>query len=310
MENSISHPSIYIDAEDVATIRNTAADAEQLGMLHPNQLTIVYQQKWFRLLVPQIYGGVQITLPELVRLQEAISWADGSMGWVVTLCSGAGWFGGFLSPQIAQQVFNDAQVCLAGSGAVSGTATITPNGYILNGTWNYASGAHHASHITANCTIKNEDGETLLDQENKPLVLPFIVDKKDVTLLPTWKYMGMVATGSHSFQVKNLEVPADRSFKIDAGYTTVDGELYKYPFLQLAYATLAVNLSGMAIHFTDLCEAIFAEKKARVTDVQAAKLQEIFTEQTGKLQLARLISLQRLMPHGALRRILIVNYTP
>src|ERR1700744_1291096 len=96
MQNEIPHPSRFIDSDDVAAIRNSAAEAEQLGMLHSDQLAVVYKRGWFKLLVPTIYGGLQTTLSDLVRLQEAISWTDGSTGWVVTLCCGAGWFGGFL----------------------------------------------------------------------------------------------------------------------------------------------------------------------------------------------------------------------
>jgi len=265
------HPSNFIAIKDVNTIRNTAPEAEQLGMLHPDQLQIVYKNGWFKLLVPQLYSGRQITLPHLVRLQEAISWADGSTGWVVTLCSGAGWFGGFISPEIALWIFNNPNVCLAGSGAASGTAEITSTGYIINGTWKYASGAHHATHITANCIIK-KDGEPVLDDDGEPLVLPFIFDKKDVTILPAWKYVGMVATGSDAFEIKNLHVAHNRQFKIDPSAVIIQDPLYHYPFLQLAEATLAVNLSGIAIHFMDLCEDIFHSrvKPPRFTSEQKA----------------------------------------
>ncbi|MDB5025240.1 MAG: Acyl-CoA dehydrogenase [Mucilaginibacter sp.] len=269
MENKIPHPSTFIARQDVNTIRNAAAEAEQLGMLHPEQLRIVYKQEWFKLLAPQLYGGRQITLPGLVRLQEAISWTDGSTGWVVTLCSGAGWFAGFMSAEIAHQVFSDRKVCLAGSGEAGGTADITVTGYMVNGTWRYASGVHHATHITANCLIR-ENGESVLDDDGQPLVLPFIFDKKDVKVLPAWKYIGMVATGSDAFEIKNLAVESSRQFKIDPLAAVVSGRLYQYPFLQLAEATLAVNLSGIAIHFMDLCEDVFNEKmkQPRLTSEQ------------------------------------------
>lgn len=265
------HPSNFISAEDVNRIRNTAAEAEQMGLLHPDQLEIVYKNGWFRLLVPRIYSGRQITLSDLVRLQEAISWADGSTGWVVTLCSGAGWFGGFISPEIANAVFSKPQVCLAGSGAASGTAEITSTGYRINGSWKYASGAHHATHITANCIIK-KDGEPVLDDHGEPLILPFIFDKKDVTLLPAWKYIGMVATGSDAFEIKDLQVAHNRQFKIAPSATMIQEPLYYYPFLQLAEATLAVNMSGIAIHFMDICEDILHSrvKPPRFTNVQRA----------------------------------------
>jgi indole-3-acetate monooxygenase len=268
MENNVPHPSKFIDEEDINIIRNTAAEAEQMGLLHPEQLKVVYKNKWFMLLVPHVYTGLQISLPELVRLQEAISWTDGSTGWVVTLCSGAGWFGGFISPEIAD-LFNGPKVCLAGSGAAGGTADIIDTGYIINGTWKYASGAHHATHITANCIIRKK-GKPVLDDNSEQLILPFIFDKKDVNILPAWKYIGMVATGSDAFEIKNLKVAANRQFKIDPSAAIVPESLYQYPFLQLAEATLAINLSGIAIHFMDLCEGIFQDKikQPKLTDGQ------------------------------------------
>lgn len=285
---TIPHPSGFINKADVTIIRQTAAEAEAMGMLHPDQLKIIYQQNWFKLLVPRTYGGLETALPNLVRLQEAISWADGSTGWVLTLCSGAGWFGGFIDPTVAKQVFNTPDVCLAGSGAVTGEAEIIPEGYRINGTWNYASGAHHATHFTANCLIK-KNGEPVSDDDNNPLVLPFIIDKKAVTLLPTWKYIGMVATGSHSFKIDNLALSPDRSFHIDAAYARIDSLLYQYPFLQLAEATLAVNLSGMAIHFTDLCRDIFAEKikQPKITTDQQTQLTQLLAGWVDKLNVIR-----------------------
>lgn len=282
------HPSTYIDHEHTAILRDNAASAEEMGLLHPNQLALINQQQWFKLLVPQAYSGLEKPLPDHIRLQEAISWADGSAGWVITLCSGAGWFGGFIAPAIASQIFNTPGVCLAGSGASTGEAEMIDGGYRLNGTWNYASGAHHATHFTANCIIK-KNGESVLDGNNEPLVLPFIVDEAAVTLLPTWKYVGMIATGSHSFQMENVEVAEDRCFRIDAGYTQVNSDLYQYPFLQLAEATLAVNLSGMAIHFMDLCKDIFEDrkKKTKLTGVHKAQLDEALRKAAESLQIVR-----------------------
>jgi alkylation response protein AidB-like acyl-CoA dehydrogenase len=151
----IEHPSVHLQADWVKTIRDASAEAERTGKIHPCQLAIIYEQQWFKLLVPAIYSGLEKSIPELVRLEESISWANGSVGWVVTLCSGAGWFGGFIESQKAAGVFNRADLCLAGSGAATGEAIITDSGYKVSGVWKYASGAHHATHFTANCIIKN-----------------------------------------------------------------------------------------------------------------------------------------------------------
>jgi indole-3-acetate monooxygenase len=230
-----------------------------MGKLHPEQLQLIYQQKWFKALMPVTYGGRDLTIPQLVRLQEGLSWADGSFGWVFTLCCGAGWFAGFIDPELATDLFAGEQTCLAGSGASTGEAVILPDGYLLNGVWNYASGAYHATHFTANCIIKN-GGETVLNPDGSPLILPFIIDKKEVELLDTWKYVGMVATGSNSFKIENVKVDKTRCFKIDADAVTLQSKLYKYPFRQLAEATLAANIMGMAIHFVDLAEEIIRQR--------------------------------------------------
>ncbi|MGZ3756948.1 MAG: acyl-CoA dehydrogenase [Mucilaginibacter sp.] len=288
MKQTAHHPSAFIKRDDVKIIRDTTAEAEHIGILHSDQLAVIYRENWFKLLVPSVYGGRQITLPDLVRLQEAISWTDGSTGWVVTLCSGAGWFGGFIPTQTAGEVFKHPQVCLAGSGAVGGTAEITEAGYIINGTWKYASGAHHATHITANCAI-TKNGEALKNAEGEPLVLPFIFDKADVDILPAWKYIGMVATGSDAFEIKNLLVSVDRQFEIDPAAAIVNETLYKYPFLQLAEATLAVNISGMAIHFMDQCELVFHQKikQPRLTIEQKTFLMNELTQSKAELDKQR-----------------------
>ena len=261
MQEHIPHPSTFIKPEYIQLIRSHAAEAEQMGMLHPAQLVLIYEQKWFKALMPFANGGLGLSLPEIVRLQEALSYADGSFGWVFTLCSGAGWFVGFINTDLATSLLADEKACLAGSGATTGTAEITDEGFVINGEWNYASGAHHATHFTANCLIKNSHSE-VLDDSDKPLVLTFILDKKDVELLATWKYTGMVATGSHSFKIENLKVGKERCFRIAPGFTTIDEKLYKYPFLQLAEATLAANISGIAIHFVEEAEKIIEQRIA------------------------------------------------
>jgi len=270
MEN-LQHPSALLQADWVKIIREYAPAAEQLGKLHPAQLELVYQQQWFNLLAPAVYGGKQTPLPQLVKTEESLSWADGSLGWVVTLCCGAGWFGGFIRKETAQLIYADPKACFAGSGAATGTATISGEGYIIKGNWKYASGVHHATHITVNCIIMDGQ-EEILTEDGTPLILPFVLDRKDVQLISGWKYIGMIATGSDAYEINDVYVDSNRCFKIDAGAAVIEALLYQYPFFQLAEATLAANLSGMAVHFIDLCEHAFKNKATNIRRVNAANV--------------------------------------
>jgi indole-3-acetate monooxygenase len=285
MIEDAAHPSIYLQEEWIRIIRDNSLYAEKLGGFHSNQLKLAYEQQWFKLFVPETYGGLEMALPDVIRLEEALSWADGSIGWTVTLCSGAGWFGGFIAPELAKEIFADPRACLGGSGAPSGTAILTENGYQVTGRWRYATGAPHTTHFTANCIIKNGN-ENILDEDGKPLMLSFIFNKKDVTIIDDWSTTGLIATASHSFAVNELNVSKNNCFKLTPDNAISDNCIYKYPFLQFAEATLAVNISGMAVHFIDLCESIFA---ARITgknlkDYQRKVLHEGLSESKNIIQ--------------------------
>jgi alkylation response protein AidB-like acyl-CoA dehydrogenase len=272
---NLLHPSAQLQTDWVETIRQYAPEAEKLCKLHPAQLVLVYEQQWFNLLAPAVYGGLQTALPELIKIEEALAWADGSLGWVVTLCCGAGWFGGFIDPAVAKQIYGDKKACLAGSGAPTGTATITGDGYMITGNWKYASGVHHATYITVNCNIISGNN-AVLNSDGSPLILPFVLDRKDVQLLSGWKYMGMIATGSDAYSVENLYIEKSRCFKIDPTHAVINESLYTYPFMQLAEATLAANLSGMAAHFIDLCGPAFANKATNIRRVNKANVASMY----------------------------------
>lgn len=253
------------------TISQLASQSETLGKLHPDILEIAYREEWFKLYVPKVYGGPGKLLPEILRLEEDLAYIDGSIAWTVTLCSGAAWFAGFLDPVLATEIFADRKVCFAGSGAVGGVAQQTDNGYLVNGYWKYASGALHATIFTANCTLQDQQGTPILDEEGNPIIKSFILKKDEVTILPGWSYFGLVATGSHAFEVKDLMVPTNRTFTINSDIKVADFG-FDYPFLQLAETTLAVNSLGMAKHFMDLVKDTFFNRSGlkRYTAAQIA----------------------------------------
>jgi len=261
-----SHPSQFIPEDATRLLRLYASEAERLGELHPEQLRIIYEQNWFNLFVPEEYNGMALDLIRGLQMEEAIAWADGSTGWTVTLCSGANLFVGFLEQDIAKKIFSDRKTCFAGSGHPSGIARKTTNGFEITGSWKYATGAPHATIFTATC----------LTEEQQEFPGAFWFYKDEVTVHKDWHTIGMIATASNSFNVNNLTVPENRHFKIEPAFARLAGAVYRYPFLQFAETTLAVNSSGMAIRFLELAEEIFEQKKitGKLLNVQLKKLNE------------------------------------
>jgi alkylation response protein AidB-like acyl-CoA dehydrogenase len=259
-----------IDKEIKQVLQKYSSDAEILSQLHPEQLNIINKQRWFHLFVPEEYGGLGLSLPDAVHLEEEIAYTDGSVGWVVTLCAGAAMFIGYFDRVLVDEVFSDPDVCIAGSGHVNGTAEHDKDGFIVNGTWPYASGAPHAKWFTANCVVDNT-------------VRSFIFKREEVALHPSWKYIGLNATAGYSYSARHLKVPANRSFIIDPAHARMPQPVYKYPFLQLAETTLAANISGMCLSFIEVANEMLNAKQPKYARAEEVKRKGLeLTAKAGK----------------------------
>ncbi|MFT4018531.1 MAG: acyl-CoA dehydrogenase [Agriterribacter sp.] len=243
-----------VSGKNIDTLRSRASLAEQAGCLTGEQLDIIYKEKWFNIYVPQCFGGLGLALPEAIQLLERLAWIDGSIGWTVTLGSGANLFIAYLHSNIVSLFFNDPEVCLAGSGANTGIAKKTKGGYIINGKWRYATGSLHATAFTVNCVLQDDDTAPADNTAS------FIFKAGEVQINRDWNGMGMKATGSHSFSVTDLFVPDERRFFIDAAQAILPDPVFYFPFIPFAEVTLAANIAGMAVHFTDECRRIFEDK--------------------------------------------------
>ncbi len=233
-----------------------AERSEKIGRLSDEWLEVIYEKKWFKLFVPKELEGLGLDLTEALRLEEKLAELDGSLGWTVTLCAGAAWFVGFLDKELSHEVFSDPKVCLAGSGFVGGKADLVDGKWLVSGSWTYASGALHATHFTANCETL-ENGIPLLDKKGNPVVKAFILKKGEVEILDGWNYMGMIATGSHAFKAEGISIPKNRAFEIHPDQAVLADPVFRYPFLQFAEATLAVNILGIAQHLARLIDQSF-----------------------------------------------------
>jgi len=160
----MQHPSQLLSEDDIHLIRSYSLIAEGQGTLTHAQLQLIYDRKWLKVMVPEYAGVWELSLPKVMHLLEAAAWADGSFGWVVNLGAGANIFAAFLPAEIAKKLFIHPKICIAGSGALSGKAEKIDNGYIVNGTWKYASGASHASFFLVSC-ILTQNGEPAKDKK-------------------------------------------------------------------------------------------------------------------------------------------------
>lgn len=261
----LQHPDTLIASEALQQLRAAALATEALQRLPQDTLELLYRNRWLQVLVPAATGGAEMPLPDVVRLFEALAWADANVGWCVNLGAGANIFAGYLTETTARIIFEPAGTWCAGSGALTGTARKVPGGYRVSGQWKYASGSAHATHFTANCYLLDEQGIALMD-EDKPVFRSFIFPAAQVTVLDTWHVIGLKATSSNDFRVDDIFVPETQVFSLVQASSFAQGPLYHFPFEQMAVVNMACMLTGITLHFIDLYHELAAHKKPAHSD--------------------------------------------
>lgn len=223
-------------------IERSAAEADGAGRFSDDVIAAVADAGLFRLWIPRAYGGDALAVPDALQVFEAASRVDGAAGWLVTIGTGGGLFGAHMEDATAREVFAPQRALIAGSGSPSGVAVPVEGGYRVEGTWRYASGAHHATWITANCVI--HDGH---EASSTPTVRAMTFPATDVEVLDTWHVSGMRATGSHDIRVPEVFVPTARIFDV-FGEPRERAPLYRFPFGSIAQLSFAAVALGIARH--------------------------------------------------------------
>jgi alkylation response protein AidB-like acyl-CoA dehydrogenase len=197
----------------------------------------------FRLFAPAKFGGLEVDPSTFVKIIEGLSAADGSVGWVVSVCSVGGLFAGYLSEESVAQIHGrNPDTIFAGSINPSGKAVAVDGGYLVSGRWAFASGIRHAPWVYATCMIHDAAGQPRLDENGKPVARVMLFPLTACVVHDTWNVGGLRGTGSHDFSTTGLFVPADHSLIAFATQASQPGILYQLPFSFFSVMLAAVPL--------------------------------------------------------------------
>ncbi|MCS7077626.1 MAG: hypothetical protein NZ455_13000 [Bacteroidia bacterium] len=215
--------------------------------LSPSVIERIFQNEWTRIWIPKEYHGLEVSLTEGLQMIEQLAQEDGSLGWVVTLTSGANYFSRNIKPEVAKRIFTNPRVCFAGSGMISGTAQKIGDKYILNGKWLWGTAAPYATHFSFNAQIV-ENGVPQVNSDGTPVFRSFFLDKNQVQSYDTWNAFGLIATATNQFEVRNIEVTDDNLFQYNKSYFD-KSPLDRIPFAVMADITILANHVGIAKHY-------------------------------------------------------------
>ncbi|MFD0678543.1 MULTISPECIES: hypothetical protein [unclassified Paenibacillus] len=165
-----------------------------------------------RVLVPQRWGGHELSWKTLSASAIEVAKADPSAGWCYSLLLLHNWMLAFWPDQAQADVWRDnPDACIATSLNPGPTSQVarTEGGYKLSGKWGFSSGINHCDWVMITMGVP----QPLNEQEKK--VLFFLIPKTDLQVLDVWHVIGMRGTGSNLLELKEVFVPDHRIIELE-----------------------------------------------------------------------------------------------
>jgi indole-3-acetate monooxygenase len=185
------------------------------------------------LFTPRELGGAEMTPRQAMDLIRILSHADPSTGWVtMAIGMATGLAGAFFDRDTARELFRTPRLGIAGQGTRPGRAVPAPGGHLVSGTWSFASGIKHCTHLHT-AAQDTETGETRF----------FIVPVEQVTLLDNWDVLGLRGTGSIDYTLQDVFVPENFSYPSLSTEPVTGGDLYRIGIGNFA----SINHGGWAL---------------------------------------------------------------
>jgi alkylation response protein AidB-like acyl-CoA dehydrogenase len=278
-------------------LRDMIEDASPSGEINrelaPAVVEALHESGLFRLLIPRELEGGQVDLVTFMETIEALAQADGSAAWCVAQVSGCSLTSAYLPRDAAWEMFGaNPRAVLAWGAGPSGRAERRHGGWSVTGNWSYASGLRHANWLGGQCPMFEADGAPLFDPDGSPMVRTFVFPKTQAQVIDDWHTMGLRATGSDSYSVRDIFV-RDAFCFLRSVASTHPGTLYRVPLSQvypLAFGGVALGIAGSVMDaFITTARGKTPRGGHRMRD--NAAIQSIIGHATARLRSARMFLL-------------------
>lgn len=211
----------------------------------------------FAMALPESLGGPELSPLEQFEVLEALTYADGSVGWCAMIGSDSGYLPGFLDDDAVRELYPTHDLVSAGKVQPMGTARRNGNGWRVTGRWDFGSGSTHADRFLGGVFLCDEVGDALTDDQGRPSFGVAFLPTEAVTVHDTWNSIGMRATASNDFEVTDAHVPDNWIFDI-FGPMRRDDPLYRLPMWFIVKH--AGNTSALARRAIDEAVAVARTK--------------------------------------------------
>jgi alkylation response protein AidB-like acyl-CoA dehydrogenase len=274
-------------ARSLYTLLDEQAEAsEALGKLTDDIDDALHDTGLYGMWVPKSLGGLELDPVTSLGVLEAVSYGQASAGWslmAAALSIGTG--AAYLGDDAVQEMFvgRERVPVIAGQGTRPGVAKPVDGGFVISGDWSFASGIlQNASYIHTAVAVEGTG-------EFRICVVP--IDK--ATLIHNWDVLGLRATGSIDYTMRDVFVPETQTHFGLIQESTRGGAFYKLGVIQIALLCHAGWTMGVGRRVLDELARLAQSKTGRpgqLTDSDAFQIG--FAEAEGKFRAARALVLE------------------
>jgi alkylation response protein AidB-like acyl-CoA dehydrogenase len=161
---------------------------------------------FFRIFLPEAYGGLDLAPMEGLAVFEELARADASVAWC-ELGDGPVRVAVPHSSEAAHTIHADPDIITANSTRPSGQAHVVAGGYLVSGRWSLVSGCELATWMVLWCMV-HEEGKPRLTPSGAPELRFMLLPAAECEIIDTWTVGGLRGTGSHDVAVHEVFVPS------------------------------------------------------------------------------------------------------
>ena len=268
-------------AKRVGELANEHADyGDQHGLLAEPVVAALHREGLFGMWVPRsVRGGAELDPVSSLQVIENLAYGDPSVGWVLmaaALAIGTG--AAYLGDSAVEELFSGKRLpVIAGQGTRPGTAVTEKGGFRLSGSWSFASGIKHGTHIHTLGVIA-ETGEPRI----------FVLPVEQATLIDNWDVMGLRGTGSIDYKIESVFVPEEYTHFAVTEKPRRGGSLYTIGVIGFATICHSGWACGIGRRLLDELAANVRARGGRAgTQAASESFQEDYAKAEGTYRAAR-----------------------
>jgi indole-3-acetate monooxygenase len=260
-------------AKAVGSIASEHADwGDEHGQLAGPVVEALHTEGLYGMWVPRSLGGAELDPVSSLQVIENLAYGDPSTGWVLmaaALAIGTG--AAYLGDEAVKELFKGPRMpVIAGQGTRPGNAVPHDGGFLLSGSWSFASGIKHGTHIH---TLG------IIEGTGEPRI--FVLPVEKVKLIDNWNVMGLRATGSIDYTIDSVYVPDSYTHFAVTDVPKRGGSLYSVGIVGFAAMCHSGWACGIGRRLLDELASYVRTRGGR-TGTQSAS--ESFLEQYAKAE--------------------------